>query len=42
MARGAQSLDFAQFQKMMNDLQPYIQLWNESRKKEMAASAVAG
>jgi hypothetical protein len=38
----AQSLDLAQFQKMMKDLQPYIQLWNESRKRETAASAVAG
>src|SRR2546426_10990379 len=36
---GAQSLDLAQFQKMMKDLQPYIQLWNESRKKEVAAAA---
>ncbi len=36
---GAQSLDLAQFQKMMKDLEPYIQLWNESRKKEVAAAA---
>ena len=36
---GAQSLDLAQFQEMMKDLQPYIQLWNESRKKEVAAAA---
>jgi 3-deoxy-7-phosphoheptulonate synthase len=36
---GAQSLDLAQFQKMMNDLEPYIQLWNESRKTEIAATA---
>jgi 3-deoxy-7-phosphoheptulonate synthase len=36
---GAQSLDIPQFQKMMKDLEPYIQLWNESRKTEMAAAA---
>jgi len=36
---GAQSLDLAQFQKMMKDLEPYIHLWNESRKKEVAAVA---
>jgi len=36
---GAQSLDLAQFQKMMQELKPYIQLWQESRKKEVAAAA---
>jgi 3-deoxy-D-arabino-heptulosonate 7-phosphate (DAHP) synthase len=36
---GAQSLDTAQFQKMMKDLVPYIQLWNESRKMETGAAA---
>ena len=36
---GAQSLDLAQFQKMMDDLEPYIHLWNESRKEEAAAAA---
>ena len=36
---GAQSLDLAQFQKMMKDLEPYIQLWNDSRKREVAAAA---
>src|SRR5260370_20543766 len=36
---GAQSLDLAQFQKMMKDLEPYIQLWNESRKRETAVAA---
>src|SRR5713101_1160788 len=39
---GAQSLDLAQFQKMMNELAPYIQLWNESRKRETSAAAVSG
>ncbi|PYU66487.1 MAG: 3-deoxy-7-phosphoheptulonate synthase, partial [Acidobacteria bacterium] len=29
---GAQSLDLAQFQKMMKDLEPYVQLWKETRK----------
>src|SRR6266481_7478384 len=33
---GAQSLDIPQFRKMMLDLQPYIQLWNQSRKTELA------
>src|ERR1700693_1160678 len=36
---GAQSLDLPQFQKMMKDLEPYIQLWNNSRKTEAAAAA---
>jgi 3-deoxy-D-arabino-heptulosonate 7-phosphate (DAHP) synthase len=38
---GAQPLDLAQFEKMMRDLQPYIALWSESRKKEVAANAAA-
>jgi len=37
---GAQSLDLNQFARMMEDLQPYIQLWNEARKKATAAAAV--
>src|ERR1035437_2749294 len=28
---GAQSLDLSQFRKMMQDLQPYLDLWKESR-----------
>jgi len=28
-----------QFQKMMKDLERYIQLWNESRKTQAAAAA---
>jgi 3-deoxy-7-phosphoheptulonate synthase len=36
---GAQSLDLTQFAKMMKELEPYIQLWQESRKKEVAAAA---
>jgi len=40
---GAQSLDIPQFQKMMKELQPYIQLWNESRRRDAtAAAATAG
>jgi 3-deoxy-7-phosphoheptulonate synthase len=35
---GAQSLDLAQFQKMMQELKSYIQLWQESRKEEVAAA----
>ncbi len=36
---GAQPLDVAQFQKMMKDLEPYIQLWQESRKDESVVAA---
>src|SRR5271154_3330464 len=36
---GAQSLDLAQFDKMMNDLKPYVALWQEARKLETAAVA---
>ena len=36
---GAQSLDLTQFAKMMDDLKPYIALWQESRKKETLAAA---
>jgi 3-deoxy-7-phosphoheptulonate synthase len=36
---GAQSLTFADFDKMMRSLSPYIQLWKESRA--VAAEAVA-
>src|SRR5881398_1015504 len=36
---GAQSLDLAQFEKMMKELQPYIALWKGMRKTEMAAVA---
>jgi 3-deoxy-7-phosphoheptulonate synthase len=36
---GAQSLDLAQFAKMMEDLQPYFALWQDSRKKETLAAA---
>jgi len=39
MSDGAQSLDLAQFAKMMADLQPYIALWKESRQKEALAVA---
>src|SRR5580704_4648977 len=42
MSDGAQSLDPKQFARMMEDLEPYIQLWNETRKRETAVSAVAG
>src|SRR6202022_91654 len=36
---GAQSLDLTQFQKMMDELKPYVALWQESRKREVAAAA---
>ena len=32
-------LDLAQFEKMMQDLQPYIELWEMSRKSEALAAA---
>jgi 3-deoxy-7-phosphoheptulonate synthase len=35
---GAQSLDLAQFEKMMRELKPYIELWGESRKGEAIAA----
>jgi len=35
---GAQSLDLAQFERMMKDLAPYIRLWNESRKSQVLAA----
>jgi len=38
MSDGAQSLDLAQFQSMMDSLQPYIRLWKESRVTEAAAA----
>ena len=38
---GAQSLDLAQFQKMMTDLQPYIQLWKASRVGQSTSVAAA-
>jgi 3-deoxy-7-phosphoheptulonate synthase len=36
---GAQSLDLIQFEKMMRDLGPYIELWETSRKSEALAAA---
>ena len=36
---GAQSLDLPQFEKMMRDLRPYIELWQGSRRMEAAAVA---
>ena len=42
---GAQSLDLAQFQKMMKELEPYIALWKQSRNTEgtsRVASATVG
>jgi 3-deoxy-7-phosphoheptulonate synthase len=38
MSDGAQSLDIAQFRSMMHDLEPYVELWRQSR---MPAAAVA-
>jgi 3-deoxy-7-phosphoheptulonate synthase len=36
MSDGAQSLTFEQFDQMMRDLEPYIQLWKASRVSEFA------
>src|ERR1700674_4418719 len=36
---GAQSLDLVQFDKMMRDLRPYIDLWETSRRSEALAAA---
>jgi len=35
---GAQSLDLVQFQRMMDDLQPYIELWKRARVTEAVAA----
>jgi len=35
---GAQSLDLTQFDKMMKELQPYIELWKETRPQAVAAN----
>jgi 3-deoxy-7-phosphoheptulonate synthase len=35
---GAQSLDLPQFERMMRDLRPYLELWKESRMTEAAAT----
>jgi 3-deoxy-D-arabino-heptulosonate 7-phosphate (DAHP) synthase len=35
---GAQSLDLAQFERMMKELAPNIRLWNESRKSQVLAA----
>jgi 3-deoxy-7-phosphoheptulonate synthase len=36
---GAQSLDLPQFQKLMQDLRPYVELWKQSRMREEVAVA---
>ena len=35
---GAQSLELTQFARMMEELQPYIALWKQSRAKQLAAA----
>src|SRR5258706_12791773 len=35
---GAQSLDMAQFAKMMEELKPYVELWKESRQLAAATA----
>ena len=35
---GAQSLTFPQFEKMMNELKPYIELWKTARIAELATA----
>jgi 3-deoxy-7-phosphoheptulonate synthase len=36
---GAQSLDLVQFAKLMAELKPYVALWKEARKEQLAAVA---
>jgi 3-deoxy-7-phosphoheptulonate synthase len=36
---GAQSLELGQFARMMQDLQPYVDLWKQARTKELAAAS---
>ncbi|HYL37352.1 MAG TPA: 3-deoxy-7-phosphoheptulonate synthase [Bryobacteraceae bacterium] len=38
LSDGAQSLDLAQFHKMMEDLRPYVSLWKEARVTETAVT----
>ena len=38
---GAQSLDLSQFAKMMQELRPYVDLWQNERKSQNATAAVA-
>jgi 3-deoxy-7-phosphoheptulonate synthase len=38
---GVQSLDLAQFERMMRELQPYLRLWNESRKATVTVDSAA-
>ena len=35
---GAQSLDLAQFEKMMKELKPYVELWKGTRQQAVAAA----
>jgi 3-deoxy-7-phosphoheptulonate synthase len=35
---GAQSLDPKQYARMMKDLQPYVELWKQSRMTETVAA----
>src|ERR1700704_1625343 len=35
---GAQSLDLAQFRRMMQDLRPYVDLWQVARKTEQSST----
>jgi 3-deoxy-7-phosphoheptulonate synthase len=35
---GAQSLDLAQFRKMMLELRPYMDLWQVSRRSELGST----
>jgi 3-deoxy-7-phosphoheptulonate synthase len=40
MSDGAQSLTFPQFQVMMNELKPYLEIWNEARATQRATATV--
>jgi 3-deoxy-7-phosphoheptulonate synthase len=38
---GAQSLDMAQFAKMMEELKPFVELWKNSRRADQALAVAS-
>jgi len=42
LRKGSAERYLAQFQSSMEGQEPYMELWQEARKQETAASAVAG
>jgi 3-deoxy-7-phosphoheptulonate synthase len=39
---GAQSLNFPQFRAMMQELKPYVDIWEEMRARQNTAATAAG